>query len=434
MLTATKMPSRFLLGLTNFCVTGFFVTQVLGFHPVDTDQTAIDGRLNLRRTLEHVERNAGSNLEKQALLQQLLDQVKLSGKLAEANKILAAVEADNDSDTKIQLLLEFIENEREDLAAKDLRSIAPPHHGKVVRFASSPNLTSAAAANGDGGCSWEALSRESRGRWKRSSRRAFRTSCPYMKERYKCDWDRGWKYRLRWVPGIEDEGLCRSTKGVRGGDVAEALGRPVNILILGNSILRELYETIVCEHEREVVHYENFAHKDDLSNAVLRSMELIYIFRDYNATDLHGFLPSHAFGKGRRGDGLLGPAAQRPDVVITNYRPEHIEAALAALPERLVDPLRPLPVIYSSHACARGSRVQVVVDLPKEMQYVRDVRAMGLPVFDLCTASRAAVEAGVDVQARKEGRGGDPHLCMPGPHIDMMESMFQMMIGLLGRH
>ena len=178
----------------------------------------------------------------------------------------------------------------------------------------------------------------------------------------------------------------------------------------------------------QVLSYENLAHKDDFSNAVLEHMELVYVFRDYGAELLAPFLQSHVFGKGRS-DAEGGETRQELDLVITNYRLPHIDALF----EQLFGPddIRP-PVIYSTHGCARGSFVQEVIDLPKEMEYLEEARSAGKPVFDLCTMSEHARAHGYDVQARKEGREADPHLCIPGPHLDMMELMFQMIGNLLG--
>lgn len=117
------------------------------------------------------------------------------------------------------------------------------------------DLSSAPTATPEGRCTWEALTLSSGGTWEPSTRYPrFNTTCPYMKERYKCDWDRAWKHERRWIPRLVKERKCFVLDGIRGKELAQRLGRRPNILILGNSLLRELYETIVCEHQDEVVH------------------------------------------------------------------------------------------------------------------------------------------------------------------------------------
>ena len=173
--------------------------------------------------------------------------------------------------------------------------------------------------------------------------------------------------------------------------------------------------------------YENFGKKDDFSNTVLRSMELLYVFNDYDAGHLADFLASHTWGRNRTD--ADGQENQAIDAIITNYRLEHMEGfvssgVFAEMPSQI-------PVIYSTHACARKGLAAELLDYPKEMEYLKATRRAGVPVFDLCSMSKQAVTQRYDVQARKQGREGDPHLCMPGPHLEMMETIFQMLVNLL---
>jgi len=333
------------------------------------------------------------------------------------------------------VLMEAVESQKETMASlgamRDMQAGKGPGLEVGGPSQEPPDLRKAPAADASGLCTWEALSLASTGFWEPTPRRAaFNMSCPYLKDRYKCDWDRGWEHTQRWVPQPVGNGECGLAESLRARGVSESLGRKPNILVLGNSLLRELYETILCEHEHEVLLYQNLAHKDDFSNAVLEHMELVYVFRDYDAAILTPFLESHVFGEGRVGSRELAGASTRQelDLVITNYRLPHVDSIL----ERLFGPSSRPPVIYSTHGCARGSFVEEVIDLPKEMEYLEEARAAGKPVFDLCTMSEVARSHGYDVQARKQGREGDPHLCIPGPHLDMMELVFQMIVDLLG--
>lgn len=146
------------------------------------------------------------------------------------------------------------------------------------------------------------------------------------------------------------------------------------------------------------------------------------MFNDYDASNLKTWLDGHKFGEGRR-DGQVHTSI---DLVVTNYRIEHMSALL----DTIFGPSKRPPVIYSTHACARGSLLQAVVDMPKELEYLNEARRVGVPAVDLCSLSHQARSEGYDVQARKQGRIGDPHLCMPGPHIDMMEFVFHMAVDL----
>jgi hypothetical protein len=217
--------------------------------------------------------------------------------------------------------------------------------------------------------------------------------------------------------------------------LAERAGRPLNVLILGNSLLRELYETIVCTYwsTGQLQSIRNYAHHDDFSVSVFDHMEVIYEFRDYDSAGLGPWLADHTFGEGRvrpNSASYTDEARQRVDVVITNYRQEHVAGIYSSLFREYQE--LP-PVVYVTHACARGRSdiVQHVIDYPKEMQYVEEARQGGFPVIDLCTMSKVAIDMGYDLQARKKGRTADPHLCLPGPHSDVMGILFQMMAGFL---
>ena len=119
--------------------------------------------------------------------------------------------------------------------------------------ADGPDLREGPTVDQAGHCTWQALSLAGAGSWEPTPRRAsFDMSCPYLKDRYKCDWDRGWEHTQKWIPKAVRKGKCGLVEGIRARDVEAAVGRKLNILVLGNSLLRELYETIVCEHEQEV--------------------------------------------------------------------------------------------------------------------------------------------------------------------------------------
>jgi len=204
------------------------------------------------------------------------------------------------------------------------------------------------------------------------------------------------------------------------------VGRRLNVVILGNSLLRELYETIACTNHKYVASYTNLGWKDNFSITSTPWMELIYVFGlgtiHNSGKEFNQFLMQHHFGRGlNRTDS--GGVHKEIDVLITNYGMDMMEPMYD---DMFKGQSKPPVVIYSSHhACARTMHAK------SQLPFVADHRDAGRPIFDLCTMSKAAVEEGYDVQARKEGRMGDPHLCMPGPHIDAMKLIFQMMVDLL---
>eukprot|EP00873_Tetraselmis_striata_P007400 jgi/Tetstr1/427664/TSEL_017789.t1 len=349
-------------------------------------------------------------------------------------------------DTRIQLLHEVLEEQKEVMAARASLASAGGLFGNLTapETRRSQDLKGAAAADAEGYCTWEALARSSEGKWLPSlSRRdspPFHSSCLYLKERYKCE-DRDWRHPVRWIPDAararDGSGAqCRLMLHLGMAGLAERAGRPINVLILGNSLLRELYETVVCTYQAELQSYTNFAHHDDFSVSMFDHMEVIYEFRDYDSAGLGPWLRNHTFGEGRSAPATgsapryAGETRQAVDLVITNYQPEHLGSIYSAL---FAGYVQLPPAIYVTHACARGRSdvVQHVIDYPKEMAYAAAAREAGLPVFDLCSMSKAAIDIGHDVQARKKGREGDPHLCLPGPHSDMMTILFQMAAGLL---
>ena len=141
------------------------------------------------------------------------------------------------------------------LAALAMRNSTTAGEAGVARGSSdgSRSLAHAPQADANGHCTWEALSLSSAGSWMPTTRRpSFDSTCPYMKERYKCAWDRSWQHVREWVPSIVHERRCSMLDGLRASGVAERLERRPNILLLGNSLIRELYETTVCEHQDEV--------------------------------------------------------------------------------------------------------------------------------------------------------------------------------------
>eukprot|EP00951_Prasinocladus_malaysianus_P038968 scaffold432228_cov47-Prasinocladus_malaysianus.AAC.1 len=104
--------------------------------------------------------------------------------------------------------------------------------------------------------------------------------------------------------------------------MANKARRKPNILLIGSGLMRQLYETIVCGNEADLVHEWKDELNDDFRGHVFHDMELVYGYGDYSVELLAPFVHDHQFGEGR----TAKTYNQQFDVIITDKSMDYINA------------------------------------------------------------------------------------------------------------
>jgi hypothetical protein len=267
-----------------------------------------------------------------------------------------------------------------------------------------------------GYCSWQNLSNNLKGRWVPRDEVVDYRKCNHIGSRYNCAFDenRNFNHTHKWI--LHSDKACKVEDSLTPKTlVAKSNNTRYRILMHGDSHMRELFETMMCEFKKEETYYKSFSDHgkmgDDFAEAAWGdNFSVVYDYRDYDATNL--MLVSK-----RQGWGFKNWRSDNPqdfNILVTNYEVEMVEALLAKTYK-----WKNVAMVYITHTCARSGYVG------RQGRYVEDVKSLGRPILDLCTMTQLKL---YDAQAKYLGDAYDSHLCIPGPHLDLLNYMMHMLL------